>query len=77
MARTFHHAPATLQNRPRHRRPNPRHSLGISLANRAAGPHRYRDENTAEGGKTAMRRRVRRTARQTWESDTTREITSD
>ena len=40
MARTFHHAPAAIQDRPRHRRPNPRHSLGVSLANRAAGPMR-------------------------------------
>ncbi len=70
MARTFHHAPAALQDRP-----NPRHSLGVSLANRAAGFHRYRDENSAEGGKTAMRRRVRRTERQAWRADAAHQIT--
>jgi hypothetical protein len=57
------------QKQPRRRRPNGRHSLGVSLANRATGPHRYRDEGSAEGGKTAMRRRVRRTSRQAWRAE--------
>jgi len=69
MARTDHHAPAHVQARPRRRRPNGRHSHGVSLANRAAGFHRYRDEVSAEGGKTAMRRRVRRTGRQAWRAE--------
>jgi hypothetical protein len=69
MARTDHHAPADVQARPHLRRTTGRHSLGVSLANRAAGAHRYRDEVSAEGGKTALRRRVRRTNRQAWRTE--------
>jgi hypothetical protein len=74
MARTDHHAPAAVQARPHHRRATGRHSLGVSLANRAAGPHRYRDEVSAEGGKTAMRRRVRRINRQAWRAEAAAEL---
>lgn len=36
-----------------------RHSRGVSLANRGAGSHFYRDEVTGDGGKRHLRRRVR------------------
>ncbi len=36
------------------------HSRGVILRNRAAGPHRYRDEVECDGGKVKMRRQVRR-----------------
>ena len=77
MARTDHHAPVHVQARPRHRRATNRHSLGVSLANRGAGFHRYRDEATAEGGKTAMRRRTRRTGNHIWRTETTTELLSN
>ncbi|MCF1592472.1 MULTISPECIES: hypothetical protein [Streptomyces] len=34
-------------------------SLGVSLGNGAAGPHRYRDETRVDGGKRYLHRRVR------------------
>jgi hypothetical protein len=44
-----------------------RHSSGVSLGKRALGPHRYRDELTAdEGSKRRARRRVRRKEKQAW-----------
>jgi hypothetical protein len=73
MAHTDHHTPAArraaAQTRQEGRRPTSRHSLGVSLAGRGSGFHRYRDEISAEGGKTAMRRRVRRTGRQGWRAE--------
>jgi hypothetical protein len=45
MAHTDHHAPYRLREIPAQRAARNTHSLGVSLANRAAGPHRYRDEN--------------------------------
>ncbi len=74
MARTDHHSPAHVQARPRHRRSGSRHSLGVSLANRGAGAHHYRDEVSADGGKTALRRRIRRTGRQAWQSEATADL---
>ena len=78
MARTDHHTPtarrAAAQARQEGRRPTNRHSQGVSLAGRAAGLHRYRDEVSAEGGKTAMRRRVRRIGRQAWRAEAAAEL---
>lgn len=40
-------------------------SPGVSLGNRAAGFHRYNDEIKADGGKTYLRRRVRKLGKTT------------
>ena len=41
-------------------------SPGISLRGRAAGPHHYDDEIEWDGGKTKLRRRVRRIGKAAW-----------
>lgn len=70
MARTDHHAPefrANVIGRTRTR--GAKHSLGVSLAGRAAGFRFYRDEIVADGGKTSLRRRVRRTDRHAFRAE--------
>lgn len=51
-----------------------RHSRGVSLRNRAVGPHRYREEATADGGKVKMRRQVRRTENAAWRREAAEDL---
>lgn len=46
-----------------------KHSRGVSLRNRAAGTHRYRDETKADGGKRYLRRRVRALEKKAWKKE--------
>lgn len=50
-----------------------RHSRGVMLRSRAAGPHRYRDEVVSDGGKIKLRRQVRRAENARWR----REVAED
>jgi hypothetical protein len=68
MAHTDHHAPYRLREIPAQRAARNTHSLDVSLASRAAGPHRYRDEN-GTGEKVTLRREVRRRDRQATRSE--------
>lgn len=43
--------------------------MGVSLRQRAAGLHRYRDEVKADGGKRYLRRRVRFLERRLWKRE--------
>lgn len=68
MARTDHHTRTARLSRPLRRDCGARHSLGVSLGQRAEGPHHYRDEN-APGEKVALRRQVRRTGRHAFRAE--------